>query len=177
MSGEAAPEPWQIQGGTNQATANTQNIYQTGSVAVGVNEIPTAEVTATNPKLYVAGNITATGKIFTTNSVYADYVFEKYFEGQSEINPDYEFPSLHYVKDFIKTNHHLPGVVSIDALKKVQDGYAFDMTKLTIQSLEKIEELYIHTIEQQDKIDQQAKELAAMKARLERLEKLLVTEE
>jgi len=174
-------EPWQVQGSTAPASANTQNIYQTGSVAVGVNAIPAAEVTATDPKLYVAGNITATGKFYTTNSVYADYVFEKYFQGESQINPDYEFPSLNDVRHFIKANNHLPGVASIKSLNKVDSGYAFDMTKLTIQSLEKIEELYLHTIEQKDAIDAQQVEIAQLKkeaeetkTRLERLEKLLL---
>lgn len=32
-----AIEPWMVSGGTNQATSNTQNIYQTGSVAIGHN--------------------------------------------------------------------------------------------------------------------------------------------
>ena len=32
-------EPWNIQGTTTPATANTQNIYQTGSVAVGKNSV------------------------------------------------------------------------------------------------------------------------------------------
>ena len=178
-----AKEPWNVQGGTTAATTNAQNIYQTGSVAIGSSTIPALTVggTAINPKLHVAGDITTSGKIYTTNSVYADYVFEKYFAGKSAINPTYEFKSLNYVRDFIKANNHLPGVTSIADLRKANNGYTFDMTKLTIQSLEKIEELYLHTIEQKDKIDAQQAEIDQLKKeseetkkRLERLEKLLI---
>lgn len=42
----AITEPWNIQGTTNPATANTQNIYQTGSIAVGKNSVYT---NGTNP--------------------------------------------------------------------------------------------------------------------------------
>ncbi|RYF25578.1 MAG: collagen-like protein, partial [Flavobacteriales bacterium] len=180
-----AQEPWNVQGGVSKATTNTQHIYQTGSVAIGSSSIPALTVggTAINPKLHVEGDITTSGKIYTTASVYADYVFEKYFNGSSRINPTYEFKSLNDVRNFIKANHHLPGVASIGELKKVNNGYTFDMTKLTIQTLEKIEELYLHTIEQKDKIDAQqaeikklTKEAEETKIRLERLEKLLLRE-
>lgn len=176
-------EPWYNQATGTQATTNTQNIYQTGKVAIGASTIPsfTAGSETINPMLHIAGDISTTGRLWTTNSVYADYVFEKYFNGKSAINPNYEFKSLNYVRDFIKKNNHLPGVTSIADLGKANNGYTFDMTKLTIQSLEKIEELYIHTIQQKDKIDaQQAeiekfkKESEETKRRLEIIEKLLL---
>lgn len=175
-------EPWQIIGGTNKATANTDHIYQMGRIAIGTNTIPDITVGASTitPQLHVAGDISTTGKFWTTNSVYADYVFEKYFDGASDINKEYEFKSLDYIKAFISENKHLPGVTKIDDLLKDENGYTFDITKLTVQSLEKIEELYLHTIEQQDKLDQQQSEIEKLKkdaeetkARLEKLEKLL----
>jgi len=157
-------------------------VVRAGTLAVGATSIPAIIVGATtiNPKLHVVGDISTTGKVWTNSSVYADYVFEKYFNGNSNINPNYEFKSLNYVKEFIKTNHHLPGVESIDDLAKTENGYTFDITKLTVQSLEKIEELYLHTIEQQEKIDTQQfeinqlkKESEETKSRLEKLERLL----
>jgi len=157
-------------------------VTPTGEMAIGATTIPNVMSGVTvlsTPKFHVVGDVSITGKYYTTNSVYADYVFEKYFKGSSDINPNYEFKSLNYVKDFIKANHHLPGVESIDDLAKAENGYTFDMTKLTVQSLEKIEELYIHTIEQQDKIEQQQVEINQLKndaeqtkQRLERLEKM-----
>lgn len=172
---------------TNHAVSTLHSekmrLTPSGQLAIGVNTVPTitAGSETINPKLHVAGDISTTGKVWTTNSVYADYVFEKYFKGSSDINPNYEFKSLNYVKDFIKANHHLPGVESIADLAKADNGYTFDITKLTVQSLEKIEELYLHTIEQQGKIDAQQAEIDQLKKeaentqlRLEKLEKLLL---
>ena len=180
---DAKTEPWFDEATNTEATTNTQNIYQMGNVAIGATTAPSFPVGATTvqPKLHIAGDVSTTGKYYTTNSVYADYVFEKYFNGSSNINPNYEFKSLNYVKEFIKANNHLPGVESINDLNKAENGYTFDMTKLTIQSLEKIEELYLHTIEQQDKIDTQQEEIQLLKKqvketeeRLQRLEDILV---
>lgn len=180
---DAKTEPWFDQTTNTEATTNTQNIYQMGNVAIGATTAPSFPVGATTvqPKLHIAGDVSTTGKYYTTNSVYADYVFEKYFNGSSNINPNYEFKSLNYVKEFIKANNHLPGVESINDLNKAENGYTFDMTKLTVQSLEKIEELYLHTIEQQDKIDTQQEEIQLLKKqvketeeRLQRLENILV---
>ena len=152
---ELISEPWNVQGGTNKATSNSENIYQMGNVAIGVDNVPNASVNNINPKLYVEGNIHVNGSLYTTNSVYADYVFEKYFNGFSEIKNDYNFPKLSQVKDFIKKNHHLPGVTPIGDLKKTESGYVIDYSKLSIEQLEKIEELYIHVINQQETIDRQ----------------------
>ncbi|UUV22322.1 SlyX family protein [Paenimyroides aestuarii] len=167
----------------NTLSTEKMRLTPTGELAIGATSAPSFTVggATIQPKLHVAGDISTTGKVWTTNSVYADYVFEKYFGGKSEINPNYEFKSLDYVRNFIKANNHLPGVTSIADLGKANNGYTFDMTKLTIQSLEKIEELYIHTIEQQDTIEKQQSEIEALKKqaqdteeRLQRLEKLLL---
>src|SRR5690606_37445546 len=131
-------EPWRVEGTTNEATANTENIFQLGSVAIGANTIPsiTTGSGTVNPMLHVAGDVSTTGKFYTTSSVYADYVFEKYFDGTSEINDEYEFKSLDYIKAFIEENKHLPGVTKIEDLLKGENGYMFDMTELSIQQLE-----------------------------------------
>ena len=179
-----AIEPWQVQGTTDKATDNAQEIYQTGSIAIGTNEIPVLSVDGENltstVKLHVDGNITSTGRLYTTNSLYADYVFEKYFNGHSDLNAKYEFASLNDVKKFIKKNHHLPGITRIADLSKSANGYTFDLTTLSIQQLEKIEELFIHTIEQQELLDKQQaqlekqqKELAELKEKLAKIEQLL----
>ena len=103
------------------------------------------------------------GGIQTAASTYADYVFEDYFNGNSSINPNYKFNTLYSVEKFVKQNHHLPGVTSIKNLEKTSDGYSFDLTSLSTQTLEKVEELYLHTIEQQKQIDSQKDELDALK--------------
>ncbi|RDC56141.1 hypothetical protein DU508_11005 [Pedobacter chinensis] len=169
-------EPWQVQGGTTKATTNAQNIYQTGSVAVGASTIPSfsAGAATITPKFHVAGDVSTTGAFYTTTSVYADYVFEKYFDGSSKIDQNYTFKSLAEVNAFIKKHKHLPGVTPISDVNKTATGYSFDITKLSVQSLEKIEELYLHTIEQQNLIEKQQAEIQDMKTRLERLERLLL---
>lgn len=169
-------EPWNIQSTTNPATANTENIYQMGNVAIGTNAIPTftAGGSTISPKFHVAGDISTTGKVWTTNSVYADYVFEKYFDGKSEINEEYEFKSLDDIKAFVAENKHLPGVTKIDDLMKDGNGYMFDMTALSIQQLEKIEELFLHVIEQNEQIIELNKQVEDNNKRLEALENLLL---
>lgn len=178
-----APIEFATSSGASAPGLVRMTITPTGEVAIGATTAPSFSVGATTvqPKLHIAGDVSTTGKYYTTNSVYADYVFEKYFNGSSNINPNYEFKSLDYVKDFIKANNHLPGVESINDLAKAENGYTFDMTKLTVQSLEKIEELYLHTIEQQDKIDAQQVEIDQLKkkqddmeARMKRLETLIL---
>ena len=164
-------EPWNVQGTSNKATNNSDNIYQTGSVAIGVNSIPSSDA---NAKLYVAGDVVSTGKFYTTNSVYADYVFEKYFTGSSDLNLSYEFPTLSNIAEFVKANYHLPGVTPIGDLEKTEAGYAFDMTNLSIELLEKTEELFLHTIEQQNQIDVLKSQAEDTNKRLELLEQLLL---
>src|SRR5690606_30871134 len=164
-------EPWNVQGTSNKATNNSDNIYQTGSVAIGVNSIPSSDA---NAKLYVAGDVVSTGKFYTTNSVYADYVSEKYFTGSSDLNLSYEFPTLSNIAEFVKANYHLPGVTPIGDLEKTEAGYAFDMTNLSIELLEKTEELFLHTIEQQEQIESLKSQVNDTNKRLELLEKLLL---
>lgn len=169
---------WNKQGTTTSSTLNTEDIYQMGSVAIGATTIqPIVMGTTTKqPKLYIDGDVSTTGKYYTTNSIYADYVFEKYFNGSSAIHAEYEFKTLDYVKDFIKKNNHLPGVTAIGDLTRTTTGYTFDMTELAIQSLEKIEELYLYAIEQEEELEQQRAEIVFLKKEMneakERLKKL-----
>ncbi|MCO6175397.1 hypothetical protein NHF50_10110 [Flavobacterium sp. NRK F10] len=163
-------EPWFVQGGVVPATTDAEAIYHTGNVAIGQN----AMFGSPGEKLAVAGTIR------TTSSVYADYVFEDYFTGSSIIKKDYKFKTLNEVEAYIKENSHLPGVTSIKDLPKTKDGYSFNLTDLSVQSLEKLEELYLHVIEQQKQIEAKDKEMEVLKEnfkttneRLEQLEELL----
>ncbi len=172
-------EPWRIQGTTNAATTNTQNIYQTGNVSIG-SSTPIAPFTSNSvtvtPKLSVAGDVASTGAFYTTTAKYADYVFEDYLDGVSKINADYNFKSLAETAAYIKANKHLPGVTSIKDILKTQNGYVVNLSELSIQQLEKIEELYLHTIEQQEQISKQQTEINNLRSRMEKLEELLVKE-
>ncbi|WP_430615338.1 hypothetical protein [Flavobacterium sp. JP2137] len=136
-------EPWYSTATHIGAVSNTDNIYTNGWVGIGYNtasDVP-------NEKLRVNGSIS------TVNSSYADYVFEDYYNGFSEIKLDYQFKNLDAVEAFIKTNRHLPGITPIHELAKTAEGYAFNLSELSIQLLEKTEELYLHLIEQKNQIE------------------------
>ncbi|WP_158962993.1 hypothetical protein [Myroides fluvii] len=162
-------EPWYT-GSDVQATQNDQDIYTMGWVGIGYK----TKSTAPNERLRVNGSITA------TNSYYADYVFENYFDGYSSLKYDYSFNDLNTVDHYIKTNRHLPGITPISELEKTASGYSFNVSELSIQLLEKTEELFLHVIEQKKELDQKADEIQVLKnevrdltERLEAIEALL----
>ncbi|EHO12339.1 hypothetical protein, partial [Myroides odoratimimus] len=138
----------------NSSFDPAEDVYRTGKVLVGVDASTSLpENLKENVDLFVEGSIQTKGKFFTTNSVYADYVFEKYFLGDSSIKTTYEFNSLDYVKAFVSKHYHLPGVTPIGELEKDSYGYQFDLSELTIQQLEKIEELFLHAIEFDERLN------------------------
>ncbi|MCE3024611.1 hypothetical protein LW131_07230, partial [Riemerella anatipestifer] len=122
-------------------------------------------------KLEVAGNVKATGFIGTNAAIFPDYVFQKYYTGTSSIKADYNFKTLSQVEDFVKTNGHLPGYQSAEAIKK--QGY-IDLMATQLTNVEKIEELYLHSIEQDKALKAKDAKIAELEARLQKLEALLV---
>ncbi|GEM_PF-1021624 len=157
-SASETPPPsgtWFKQGTNTLSASNSDAIWHQNKVAVGTMNIPSSESTAT---LFVDGDMAVSGKYYTSSSVYADYVFDYYLEGRSDLNKDYRFRTLNEVKDYIYKNKHLPGVTSIKELNKQNNNYTIDMTSLIIQQLEKIEELYIHLIELGDELEEGKKE-------------------
>lgn len=168
--GAAVKEPWFSTTTHMGATLNTEDIYTNGWVGIGY----TTASGAPNEKLRVNGAIS------TVNTYYADYVFEDYFKGKSDIKSDYKFKRLPEIEDYIKKYNHLPGITPINRLEKTKEGYAFNMSELSIQLLEKTEEIYLHIIEQNKEIEAKDKEIKelkeaskAMNLRLEKLEKLI----
>ena len=119
---------------------NRFTIMDNGNVGIGT----------TNPtsKLTVAGNI-ASREVKVTVDAGADFVFEK----------DYDLPSLESVDKFIKENKHLPEIASAAEMKK--EG--MNLSEMNIKLLQKIEELTLYTIEQNKRIEAQAKEIDSMK--------------
>ncbi|WP_426479184.1 hypothetical protein ACP3T3_06960 [Chryseobacterium sp. CBSDS_008] len=109
---------------------------------------------AADEKLKVSGSIT------TATTTYPDYVFEEYYTGKSLLNSKYKFLNIYDTEKFIKDNNHLPGVTSINDLAKTENGlYSFNLSKLSTQTLEKVEELYLHVIKQQMQIDSQKEQI------------------
>ena len=131
-----------------------------------------------------AGNTTITGDLTVSNSVtvgatlvHPDYVFQKYFLGNSILNENYNFQTLAQIEEFAKKYHHLPGIKSAAEVKK--DGF-WNLSQSNLQNLEKIEELFLHTIEQEKKIqdlksenEALAKELKILKTDMEEIKALI----
>jgi hypothetical protein len=103
-------------------------------------------------KLHVAGDIRADGSFLSNDPLISapDYVFETYFNGFSNLNNAYQFRPLKEIEIYIKKNNHLPGVVSAREVKEL--GY-WNVTNASLINLEKIEELFLHSIEQEKKIN------------------------
>ena len=113
-------------------------------------------------------DVTTTGSYISGTTTYPDYVFQKYFLGRSSLNESYDFTSLKEVEAFVKVNHHLPGIKSASEVET--DGH-WNLTQGAINNLEKIEELFLHTIEQEKKIDQLKTENESLSAELQSLRK------
>lgn len=120
-------------------------IDSNGNVGIGI--LP-------EEKLHINGNILATGTITP------DYVFQKYYNGKSKLKPKYQFKSLEKTERFIKKNKHLPGVPSA---KKIKEQGGIIVNRATEINLEKIEELYLHIFELNDRIKKLEKELNIQK--------------
>ena len=131
---------WNSDGSTAFSNINVGDIISSGNVGIGTN----------NPDEM----LTVKGKIHSEEvrvdlNVPADYVFQKYFLGYSDLKSDYTMPSLEEVETFIEENHHLSGIPSADEI--IKDGlHLKEMTNLLLQ---KIEELTLYTIEQEKRIN------------------------
>ena len=91
-----------------------------------------------------------TGDIHFSNAIYnsgglqhPDYVFESYFEGYSKFNESYSLRSLEEVETFLKLNKHLPNIQSRDDV--LENGW--NVSEGVRVNLEKVEELFLYTIE------------------------------
>ncbi|WP_336704727.1 hypothetical protein [Chryseobacterium indologenes] len=121
---------------------------------------------APGEKLKVSGSIT------TATTTYPDYVFEEYYNGKSLLNSKYKFLNIYDTEKFIKENNHLPGVTSINDLAKTENGlYSFNLSELSTQTLEKVEELYLHVIKQQTQIDAQKEQINKLLDLTQKLQK------
>ncbi|MDM1073376.1 hypothetical protein HX001_12875 [Empedobacter brevis] len=121
---------------------NQQMVLTGGKLGIGT-ENP-------DEKLTVKGKIHAE-EIIVDLAVPADYVFQKYFTGKSELKADYEFPKLEEVEKFVKENNHLPGIPSA---KEIQEK-GLKVGEMNNLLLQKIEELTLLLIEQNKKMAQQ----------------------
>lgn len=121
-------------------------IHSSGKVHIGTNTIPG------NHKLYVNGSILSTRvKVAVHGSAaWADYVFDE----------SYKLQSLEQIDQYIKTHKHLPNIPSTEEM--IQTGN--DLGKTDALLLEKIEELFLHSIEMNNQIK-------TLNSKIEQLEK------
>jgi hypothetical protein len=120
---------------------------------------------APDSKLTVKGKIHAE-EVKVDLAVPADYVFEKYYLGQSSLKPDYTLLTLSEVEKFTEANHHLPDVPSAKEIK--ENGLLLgEMSNVLLQ---KIEELTLYVIEQNKSIEGLKEQLKVQNAKTEKLE-------
>ncbi|MHA3788911.1 hypothetical protein ACX0HA_11915 [Flavobacterium hauense] len=152
---------------SNPATTNTtksavsfghndvelMRINENGKVRIGLgtNDIKTPN----GYKLFVEeGILTEKVKVAVkTTTDWADYVFA----------PDYKLMPLDEVAAFTKANKHLPNVLSAEQM--VEGG--LDVAKMDAKLLEKIEELTLYIIDQDDNAKQLKAEFIAQKKEAE----------
>ncbi|WP_299880383.1 hypothetical protein [uncultured Cocleimonas sp.] len=96
----------------------------------------------------ITGNLVISGSCSAGGGACADHVFEA----------DYKKLSLAELKDFISTKKHLPKVPSANDMKKNGIGVA----QMSGRLLEKIEELVLYTLEQQETIDRLQTRMATL---------------
>ncbi|MCE7996505.1 MAG: hypothetical protein HEP71_31325 [Roseivirga sp.] len=140
-------------GGENILKLRGKSMTSGGSVLVGTDSSPEGY------KLAVGGKIIAEEVKVSVQSSWPDFVFK----------PDYRLSSLYEVESFIKTNGHLmhmPPAAEVET-----DG--FMLAEMDAKLLQQIEELTLHTIEQQKLLDAQKDQLAKQKKKIEALESVL----
>jgi len=111
-------------------------IHENGNVGIGM--------LGPYYKLEVNGTIRA--KEIRVESGWADFVF----------SPDYSLMPLKEVKSYIEENNHLPNIPTESEVKENGVGLSDMTTKL----LQKIEELTLYVIQQDEKIDELNKKLS-----------------
>ncbi len=144
-------------------TIINQDICSTAAI-VGTKIVPnfTQGITTTGG-LSVGNDILLNG-----NNIVPDYVFDTYFKGHSELNKAYKFQTLKEIEAFVVKNHHLPGIKSAEEVQK--EGF-WNLSASNLQNLEKIEELYLHTIHQEKEINALQKENKTLQQELSDLKK------
>lgn len=108
---------------------------------------------------FVVLNTISATRVKVTATGYPDYVFYD----------DYQLKSLKEVQAFIKENGHLPGVPSEKEI--VENG--LDLNDQSMWQQEKIEELFLHMIEMDEKMESVIKENTDLKQQVEHLNAII----
>ena len=148
-----------VQGNNNSLRVYEIDLKSENPFVVTTNGNVGISTSAPTERLHVSGNILASG------SITPDYVFENYYEGESQLNPIYEFRSLEKVQEFVKENKHLPGLPSAQDIEN-QGGIIINRS--TEMNLEKIEELYLHLFELHKEKNNIEKRLKRLEQKMEK---------
>jgi len=93
--------------------------------------------------------------VVTTDNPWPDYVFSSGYK----LNP------LQEVKSFINQNKHLPNIPSAQEVK--ENGIS--LGEMNAKLLEKVEELTLHLIKQEERLNKQEKQIEAQKEMIDKL--------
>jgi hypothetical protein len=96
-----------------------------------------------------SGNLHANSFIASSGQQYADFVFK----------PDYKLPPLSDVEAAIKKDGHLPGIPSEAEAK----AHGIDLASMQVKLLQKIEELTLHQIEQEKRLNEQSADIEQLR--------------
>lgn len=134
MQSGAIPDYWTL---TESVLHPTET---TNSLAVGTSTVPEGF------RVAIQGKVLAEGVKVQLKNKWPDYVFEE----------DYLLLPLSELKKFIEENKHLPGIPPASEMEK--EG--IDVEQVNIQLLKKIEELTLHIIEQNARIESLERKMA-----------------
>jgi hypothetical protein len=96
-----------------------------------------------------SGSIFANEFIAASGNVYPDFVFK----------PGYKVPSLSETEASIKKEGHLPGIPSEAEAK----AHGINLAQMQVNLLQKIEELTLHQIEQEKRLNEQSKDIEQLR--------------
>jgi hypothetical protein len=110
-----------------------------------------------NGDLLISGKLIAPEVFVTTSIPWADYVFK----------PEYKLRPLSEVNSYIGLHGHLPGMPSAQEIGQ-QGG--FEVARLNVLLLEKVEELTLYSIQQDKLVQQQQQTISTLEQKVLSLE-------
>ncbi|KRB56699.1 hypothetical protein ASD98_08385 [Flavobacterium sp. Root186] len=143
---------------TADPATSAQNLTYTSKMVVTLNgNVGIGTLTTGTHKLAVEGSIGAR-EIKVQATGWSDFVFKK----------EYNLPTLEEVEKHIAEKGHLKDIPSEEEVLK----NGINLGEMNSKLLQKIEELTLYSIQQNKKIEEQAKEIEALKALALRIEKI-----
>lgn len=157
-----------------QTAANTRMVIgSNGNIGIGTStpnkklHVNNGEVLITNGRLVLSDNGTNEIELTTDGIIHGreitvdldeipDYVFEA----------DYDLMPLATLQNYIKANHHLPNIKSA---KEYEETGHIALKELSLKLLEKVEELTLYTLEQEQTMKVQQEAIKTLQEQVEAL--------